>query len=101
VKSFGYLLRDTRIARVAIGFSEERIRRSRHSSLTDRTKRSAWAFKFGLRGGSFTGSTPAALRILSNLSVYSGSRLWILTKGLRDGRRTSVFVVRARPPSLN
>ena len=35
----------------------------RHSSLIDRTKRSANAFKFGLRGGNFTVFTPPALRI--------------------------------------
>lgn len=29
---------------------------------------------FGLHGGSFTGSTPAVLRMLSHMAVYSGSR---------------------------
>src|SRR5215469_6069209 len=31
----------------------------KHSSLTDRTQRSAWAFKFGLRAGKRTVSQPA------------------------------------------
>jgi hypothetical protein len=39
-----------------------------------RTKRSAWAFKFGDRGGSFTDSTPVSVIIFKNSAVNSGSR---------------------------
>jgi hypothetical protein len=40
--------------------SPNRIRWDKHSCLTDRTQRSATAFKFGLRGGSRRHFTPAA-----------------------------------------
>jgi hypothetical protein len=39
---------------------------SKHSSLIERTNRSAWAFKFGLRGGRTTDSTFSALSSWSN-----------------------------------
>jgi len=35
-----------------------KIRRARHSSLIERTRRLANAFRFGLLGGSMMGSTP-------------------------------------------
>ena len=40
-----------------------------------RTKRSAWAFKFGEWGGSFTDCTPVLFRISTNSVVNKGSRL--------------------------
>jgi hypothetical protein len=44
----------------------------RHSSLTDRTKRSANAFKFGLRGGSRRHFTPPAARVSRNSAQNFG-----------------------------
>jgi len=43
----------------------------------ERTNRSAWAFRFGLRGGSFTVSTFEDSRISRNDRVDSGSRSWM------------------------
>ena len=40
----------------------EEINRSKQDSLMLRTNHSAWAFKFGDRGGSFTDSTPASAK---------------------------------------
>ncbi len=57
--------------------SPTRIRRSRHDSLMLRTKRSANALRFGERGGSRTGSTPALANVSRNAAVKSGSRSWI------------------------
>jgi len=47
----------------------KRIVRSRHSYLIDLTNRSAKAFKFGERGGSFTDSIPHSARIARNWLV--------------------------------
>src|SRR5580658_7110850 len=57
--------------------SPKKISRSKQDSLMLRTNRSAWAFKFGDRGGSFTDSTPASAIIFKNSAVNSGSRSWI------------------------
>src|SRR5271156_1016575 len=54
--------------------SPKRIKRSKQDSLMLRTNRSAWAFKFGDRGGSFTDSTPASAIIFKNSAVNRGSR---------------------------
>jgi hypothetical protein len=40
--------------------SPKKIMRSTHDSLMLRTNLSAWAFRFGDRGGSFTDSTPVS-----------------------------------------
>jgi hypothetical protein len=45
-----------------------------HDSLILRTNRSAWAFRFGDRGGNFTDCTPALASMVRNSSVKSGSR---------------------------
>src|SRR5262249_16351911 len=42
-----------------------------------RTKRSAYAFRFGDRGGSLMGSMPQLAMMLRSSFVYSGSRSWI------------------------
>src|SRR5579859_2086516 len=57
--------------------SPNRIIRSKHDSLMVRTKRSAWAFRFGERGGSFTGCTPVVASVSRNSAVNNGSRTWI------------------------
>jgi hypothetical protein len=49
-----------------------RISLDNHSSLTERTHRSADAFRFGLRAGSFRDLTPAAIRIDSKGSAEFG-----------------------------
>jgi hypothetical protein len=49
---------------------------ARASSLMERTNRSQWAFKFGLRGGKRTGSTPLSFSNASNPCVNLVSRLW-------------------------
>jgi hypothetical protein len=41
------------------------------------TDRSAWAFKFGDRGGSFTDFTPLTASVPRSSAVNSGSRSWI------------------------
>ena len=41
------------------------------------TKRIARTFRFGERGGSFTGRTPLAAEVAENSSVNNGSRSWI------------------------
>jgi len=46
-------------------------------SLIVRTKRSAYAFRFGFRAGSFADVTPASLSLFRNSSVNNGSRSWI------------------------
>ncbi len=43
--------------------SPNRIMRSKHDSLIVLTKRSAYAFRFGERGGNFTDFTPLASRV--------------------------------------
>ena len=52
----------------------ERATRVRHSSLIDRTNRSAYALRLGLLGGSRMGWTPPLIRMSSTTRVYSGSR---------------------------
>src|SRR2546425_385745 len=42
----------------------------------ERTNRSQWAFKFGLRGGKRSGSTPLSLSTASNACVNFVSRSW-------------------------
>src|ERR1700733_12584104 len=54
--------------------SPKKIGRSKQDSLMLRTNRSAWAFRFGDRGGSFTDSTSASAIIFRNSAVNSGSR---------------------------
>jgi hypothetical protein len=54
--------KDSRVASLNES-SPKKIIRSRHSSLIDLTNRSAKAFKFGERGGSFTDSTPDSARM--------------------------------------
>ena len=56
--------------------SPNKIIRSRHDSLIVRTKRSAYAFRFGECGGSRTASTPVAASVWRNASLNSGSRSW-------------------------
>ena len=48
------------------------------------TKRSAWAFKFGDRGGSFTDCIPESASMLRNSFVYSGSRSCIRYIDVKD-----------------
>jgi hypothetical protein len=55
-------------------FSLKKMRRSRHDSLMLRTNLSAWAFRLGDLGGSFTDFTPAASIMLKNSAVNRGSR---------------------------
>src|SRR6516225_4612677 len=52
--------------------SPNRIRWERHSSLTDRTQRSAKAFKLGLRGGSRRHFTPPAAKVSRNSALELG-----------------------------
>ena len=47
---------------------------SRQASLMLRTHLSACAFRFGLRGGNLTDSTPASFSVHRNSCVNSGSR---------------------------
>ena len=54
--------------------SPKRISLDRHSSLTDRTHRSACGFRFGLRGGNRTGVTPPSGSMVSNAGQYFPSR---------------------------
>ena len=61
----------TAVSRVA---SPKKIMRSRHSSLTDRMKRSICGFKFGERGGNRTASTPACSSRDRNASENFASR---------------------------
>jgi len=49
-------------------------RRSRHSSRTERTKRSAYGLQFGLRGGICTTLTPSLAKTASNAAVNFVSR---------------------------
>jgi hypothetical protein len=53
--------------------------RSKHPSLMVLTKRSAWAFKFGERGGNFTDCTPLVPRVSINSAVNNGSR-WVAAR---------------------
>ena len=55
-------------------FSPNRTRWSKHSDFADSTQRSAWALRFGLRGGRANGLTPTSLRVLRNLGQYFPSR---------------------------
>lgn len=52
----------------------ERIIRSRQDSLMLRPKRSAYAFRFGDRAGSFTEFTPASVSMLRNSAVNNEAR---------------------------
>ena len=54
--------------------SPTRISFARHSSFTDRTQRSAYAFRFGRRGGNRTGLTPLSRTASSNAAQYLPSR---------------------------
>jgi hypothetical protein len=49
----------------------------RHSNLMDRTNRSAYAFRFGLRAGSLTVFTPPDCKTRVKMAVNKGSRSWI------------------------
>jgi hypothetical protein len=55
-------------------FSPKRIARDKHSSFTDRTQRSANAFRFGLRAGNFSGRTLPALITSRNTGQNLPSR---------------------------
>jgi hypothetical protein len=57
--------------------SPNRISRSKQDSFMLRTKRTAYAFRFGDLGGNFTDWTPAVESIARNSSVNSGSRSWM------------------------
>src|SRR5947208_10004352 len=52
--------------------SPNRIIRSKHPSLMVLTKRSAWAFRFGERGGNFTDCTPLVPRVSINSAANNG-----------------------------
>jgi hypothetical protein len=54
-----------------------KIIRSRHSALIERTKRSAYAFRFGERGGNRMTSVPLSRIIRRNCAVYFVSRSMI------------------------
>ena len=66
----------------------------RHSDLIDRTNRSAYAFRFGLRAGSLTVSTPPACKIPRKSLLNRESRSWIRCRALR--RNPSPVSVRFR-----
>ena len=80
-------VRRTRATRFVAPGSPTRIRFARHSSFTDRTQRSAYAFRFGLRGGNRTGLTPPSRTASSNAGQYLPSRSCIRDRWL------------ARPPT--
>ena len=52
----------------------KRITFDKHSTFTDRTQRSAYAFKFGLRAGSASGSTRPEIMMARNDRLYFVSR---------------------------
>ena len=62
----------------------------------ERTKRSAYAFKFGLLAGSFTVSTPTPPSVPRNDAENSGSRSWMRKRVSR--RNPSIASVAAMAP---
>jgi hypothetical protein len=68
--------------------------RVKHSDLMDRTKRSAKAFRFGLRAGNRNAVTPALARMLRKDAAKSGSRSKIRNRQPR--RNPSAESVRLR-----
>src|SRR3989304_2725433 len=80
-----------------------KIIRFRHSSLIDRTKRSAYAFRFGDIGGSRMTSIPDSRTNRRNWSVYLVSRGAVLGRGpltlLLDDATKGVGVVSSNASS--
>lgn len=74
VVAFPVVVRDVLMDRPPQRALAEKIIRSRQDSLMLRTNRSACAFRFGDRGGGFTGFTPAQAIMAKNSAVDSGSR---------------------------
>src|SRR3569832_1885327 len=65
--------------------SPKKIRRFRHSSFIERTKRSAKAFKFGDRGGSRMISIPWRSSNARKVGVYLAARAMAGGRGARGG----------------
>jgi len=69
-----YLVNVTNQLREEVQYETHAIIRSRHSSLTDRIKRSIFGFKLGERGGKRRASTPASSSVTRNASENFVSR---------------------------
>ncbi len=67
----------------------------RHSDLIDTTKRSAKAFRFGLRAGNRTGFVPLSLSMFLKKELKSGSRSMIRYRVSRRNPSTGSVRLRA------